>query len=266
MNELTRFLRREGYDCVVSPFRFFDTVVKQRKRFVIVKYVRNLDGLKEKHANVMKKVSSLLNTDAIVVAERTRRDVMKSGVVYRRYSLPGLSPDTFLDYLEGKCPEAEYNRGRIVYVPRGVAEARKQKGLSRKELADMLGVSYESVYYYEHGMRVREDVFRKMREILNIAPEERLFPGEPCEPSIPETEVDKKLAELKFTLYKITKKTEFASDDSNTVMVETKENPYTKEFADFMNLFLLLIGRSGISKKELSSISSKEELFERIKR
>lgn len=266
MNELTRFLTREGYECVVSPFRSFDTVVKQKKRFVIVKYIRNLDGLKEKHAEIMKKVSSLLNTDAIIVAERTRRDDMKCGVVYRRYSLPGLSPETFLNYLEGEYPEAEYNRGRVVYVPRGVSKARKQKGMTRKELANALGVSYEAVYYYEHGMRVRDDVFRKMRKILDITPEERLFSGEPCKPSVPETGVDKKLMELNFAIYKITKRTGFASDKKDTVMVETKENPYTKEFADFMNLFLLLVGHSGISKKELSSISSKEELLERIKR
>ena len=53
-----------------------------------------------------------------------------------------------------------------------IEKARKEKGLSRKELAEKVGVTERAIYYYENDREPKAGILKKIAQVLESRMEE----------------------------------------------------------------------------------------------
>ncbi len=141
--------------------------VKDDKKYV-VRVLSNVDALREGSVEEFVRLASLLEATPVIVGERTKRDALRDGVVYRRYSVPVVTAATLEGILDGDVPTSEVYNGRVLiyFDSEALRAARQSKGLSQNELAQRIGTTKDSVYRYEHGYPALEPVARRIVSIL----------------------------------------------------------------------------------------------------
>ena len=147
----------------------FDIAAKE-KNILILKVLLNVDSFLENHAKDLKIISHGLGANTIVIGKQTRVERLKEGVVYERFDIPTLSVETFRSIIENKIyPEVFRDRGGS-YVridSEAMRAARKKKGLSQRELGEMLSVNKKTVYEHEREeLRMFLETARNLERVL----------------------------------------------------------------------------------------------------
>ena len=148
----------------------FDIAAKE-KNILILKVLLNVDSFLENHAKDLKIISHGLGANTVVIGKQTRFERLKEGVVYERFDIPTLSVETFRSIIENKIyPEVFRDRGGS-YVridSEAMRAARKKKGLSQRELGEMLSVNKKTVYEHEREeLRMFLETARNLERVLD---------------------------------------------------------------------------------------------------
>lgn len=198
----------EKNDYVTCQYRGCFDIAAKKSILLLLKVLQNVDALQEEQAKNLKIISNNLDADALLVGIQTRKERLQKGIVYERFGLPTISPDTLEALIcYGIFPQIYRDRGGF-YVEIDsdlVRETRRKKNLTQKELAEAVGVNKKVVYEHEKKqLRMFLSVARRLEDILEekIIKNINLFESEYQEHGSPkdllEKEVGRDLEKLGF--------------------------------------------------------------------
>ena len=175
--------------CNIRP-RSFDLIAKRGDRLVIIKVVSHIDSVSADIARDLNLIARHLEATPLIVGERARDTDLERGVVYIRYGLIALSPETLYDYfVEGLSPMVYASPGGLYVKIKGdlLREVRERSRMSLGDLASRLGVSRRTISKYENGMGTTLDIAIKLEDLFNAPLVEviELLDYRPPEPETP---------------------------------------------------------------------------------
>jgi len=137
----------------------------------LIKVLINIDSLQQYHADELKLLGNLFSGTPLLVGEKTHREPLEDGVVYKRYSVPAVNPPTFRSILFHEfLPKVFAQRGGLYARILGetLRERREEENLSRAQLAEKVGVSERCIYEYERGtMDASKENLLRLEKILD---------------------------------------------------------------------------------------------------
>ena len=77
----------------------FDFIARKDVILWLIKVLVNIDSLQQYHANELKLLGNLFSGTPLLVGEKTHRELLEDGVVYKRYSVPAVNPPTLASIL-----------------------------------------------------------------------------------------------------------------------------------------------------------------------
>ena len=145
-----------------------DFIAKSPLDVFAVRVLSNVDALRDESVAEFVRLAVAVAATPIIVGERTKRDALHNDVVYRRYGVSVVTPDTLDQILEGDLPVSEEFKGRrVVYLnPEALRRVRESLGLSQNDLAREVGTTKDSIYRYERGFPASEATARKIVKVL----------------------------------------------------------------------------------------------------
>lgn len=155
--------------CNIRP-RSFDLIAKKGGNLVIIKVASHIDSVSADIAWDLNLIARHLEATPLIVGERARDTDLERGVVYIRYGLFALSPETLYDYfVEGLSPMVYASPGGLYVKIKGdlLREVRERSRMSLGDLASHLGVSRRTISKYEGGMGTTLDVAIRLEEFFN---------------------------------------------------------------------------------------------------
>ncbi len=162
-----------GYDvserCNIRP-RSFDVIAKKDAILLIIKVASHIDSVSADIAWDLNQFARYLDATPLIVGERARDTGLERGVVYIRYGLLAINPETLYDYfVEGVSPMVYASPGGFYVKIRGdlVREMRERFQMSLGDLASKLGVSRRTISKYESGMGTTLNIAIKLEELFN---------------------------------------------------------------------------------------------------
>jgi putative transcriptional regulator len=174
LKEVQETLDRSGFQvshrCGIRP-SCFDLFARKHVLLLLLKVLGNIDGLTPEHAGDIQRMARMLSASPVLVGERTRGSEMEEGVLYERYGVPAVTPDTFEGIVTGgplPCIISS-QRGRYVNVDgEALKRMRQEQDMSIGEVARGIGVSKKAVYNYENaGTRASFETALKMEEFFD---------------------------------------------------------------------------------------------------
>ncbi len=166
---MRRLLVDSGYALVdYSDVKSCVDFVARGDRSLVIWVLHNVDSATAESARELEHIAALLNAVPLIVGCRTKRSPLAPGVLYRRHGIAVMSPETLGMFLRGELPFVEEFKGRrFVYLdPDRLRAARERLGLSMYALAQLVGVTKDSIYRYERGYPATESTARKLADVL----------------------------------------------------------------------------------------------------
>ncbi|WP_297436540.1 transcriptional regulator [Thermococcus sp.] len=166
-------LRGTGYKTARLEFKgsCFDLVASRLFLLLFIKVVTNIDTVTQEQAEDLKRLSKFFNASPLIIGIKTKNSELEEGVVYDRFGIYSLRPETLYDVLvENELPAIFAERGGFYVRVNGslLRELRERYGYSINELAKMAGVSRKSLLNYERGEQaVSIDVALRLEEIFD---------------------------------------------------------------------------------------------------
>lgn len=149
-------LRGAGYRTARLEFRgsCFDLVASRTLTLLFIKVVVNIDTVTEEQVEDLKRLAKFFNASPIIVGLRSKNTELEEGVVYERFGVYALRPETLYDVLvENELPAIFAERGGLYVRINGelLRELREKHGYSVGELSKLIGVSRKTLLNYERG-------------------------------------------------------------------------------------------------------------------
>lgn len=172
VNSIRSSALRSGYSIVCpdeSLAYTFDLIIKDENEMMIVKVMNNVGLLTEEGSNSLIALAKFLDAYPIVVGVSNRDERIEDGVVYTRYSIPIISPQTFFSYVrtgEEPCVRAGPGGFYVVIDSKKLKKIRSDRSLSLGEIANFIGTTRRTVLMYESGMSASIDIALKLEEFL----------------------------------------------------------------------------------------------------
>ncbi len=151
----------------------FDLVASRLFLLLFIKAAVNIDTITEEQAEDLKRLSKFFKASPLIVGLRSKSGELEEGVVYERFGIYALRPETLYDaLLNNELPAVFAERGGLYVRINGelLRELREKHGYSVTELAQLLGVSRKSLLNYERGEQaVSLEVAIQLEEIFDEA-------------------------------------------------------------------------------------------------
>ncbi|WP_297063100.1 transcriptional regulator [Thermococcus sp.] len=166
-------LRSAGYKTARLEFRgsCFDIVASRLVLLLFIKVVSNIDTVTEEQAEDLKRLAKFFNASPLIVGLRSKNAELEEGVVYERFGIYALRPETLYDvFMKNELPAIFAERGGLYVRINGqlLKELRERHGYSINELAGLLGVSRKTLLNYERGEQaVSLDVAIRLEELFD---------------------------------------------------------------------------------------------------
>ncbi|ASJ11355.1 transcriptional regulator [Thermococcus sp. P6] len=166
-------LRGTGYKTARMDLRSscFDIVASRLFLLLFLKVVTNVDTVTREQAEDLKRLSGFFNASPLIVGLKAKNAELEEGVVYERFDIYALRPETLYDILvENELPAIFAERGGFYVRINGelLRKLREEHGYSINELARLLGVSRKSLINYERGNQaVSLEVALRLEDIFN---------------------------------------------------------------------------------------------------
>lgn len=172
IGSISRLAARGGYSIVCADDSLsysFDVILRDDRQMIVIKVMNNVGLLTEEASRSLIAISKFLSAYPLIVGLTNREERIENGVVYSRYSLPIVSPNTLLSYLrKGEEPNVRAGPGGF-YVEidaEKLRRIREQRSLSLGEIASAIGTTRRTVLMYQSGMSASIDIALKMEEFL----------------------------------------------------------------------------------------------------
>ncbi|ASJ09777.1 transcriptional regulator [Thermococcus siculi] len=166
-------LRSTGYKTTRMEFKgsCFDIVASRLFLLLFIKVVTNIDTVTEEQAEDLKRLAKFFKASPLIVGVKTKNTELEEGVVYERFGIYALRPETLYDVLvENELPAIFAERGGFYVRVNGqlLRRLREERGYSINELASLLGVSRKSLINYERGEQaVSLEVAIRLEELFD---------------------------------------------------------------------------------------------------
>lgn len=166
-------LRGTGYKTARMDFKgsCFDIVASRLLLLLFIKVATNIDTVTEEQAEDLKRLSKFFKASPLIVGLKTKNAELEEGVVYERFGIYALRPETLYDVLvENELPAIFAERGGFYVRINGklLRHLREKHGYSTNELAELIGVSRKSLLNYERGEQaVSLDVAIRLEEMFD---------------------------------------------------------------------------------------------------
>lgn len=162
--------RSELYDCVTETLRrsnfeisercvlrstCFDIFARKEVLLLLIKILTNIDSMNQCSAREMRWIASILSASPLVIGRRTRVAEMEEGLVYERFGVPAINPETMESILVNNIfPIIFSSRGGYYVKINGelLRKIRRERGLSLGDVAEQIGVSRRTIYNYENNI------------------------------------------------------------------------------------------------------------------
>ncbi len=173
VNTVENILRVGGFRTARIELRggCFDLVASRLFLLLFIKVSPNIDVVTEEQAEDLKRLSGFFRASPLIVGVRTKTGELEEGVIYQRFGINSLRPETLYDVLaEGELPAVFAERGGLYVRINGklLKQLREKSGYSVGELAKLVGVSRKSVLNYEKGeTAVSLDIALRLEDIFN---------------------------------------------------------------------------------------------------
>lgn len=156
----------------------FDIIAKKDSLILLVKVLTNVEGLTQKNALELKKVSRLLSATPLIISVRMKSHMLADDVMYERHDIHVINVNT-LSKLDRELPTVYSIRGNYCsrIDPRVLIRLRNKFGMTQQELADLLDISKQSIYRYETTGRMISSIVEKIFELFeeDITMPSRIF-------------------------------------------------------------------------------------------
>ncbi|MBP1912920.1 transcriptional regulator [Thermococcus stetteri] len=212
-------LRASGYRVARLDLKgsCFDLVASGLFLLLFIKVAVNIDAVSEEQVEDLKRLAKFFKASPLIVGLRSKSGELEEGVVYERFGVYALRPETLYDaLLNNELPAVFAERGGLYVRINGelLRELREKHGYSVNDLAQLLGVSRKSLLNYERGEQaVSLEVAIRLEELFDEALAEpidvlnsRVEAKLDVKPESPlEREVFERLRRLGFGLVKVKK-------------------------------------------------------------
>ncbi len=172
-DEVVRILKDGGFSvskkCNIHP-KSFDHVAKRDDLIFVLKVLLDINGLREEIARRLIEISHMLFGTPFIIGEKNRGKPMERGIAYERHGIKSLSPETLRDLVVEGLPPVVYSApgGNYAKIDSDrLKQKRKEKNLSRGELASKVGVSRGTIRKYEEGSDVNRGIAIKLERELD---------------------------------------------------------------------------------------------------
>ena len=118
----------------------FDILARRDDILIILKIYKNIDSLTQTQAEELSKVAGTFLASPIIIGLKSKHNYLEEDVVYERYELPVISPQTLCNIIANEIhPEILSKRGGYYVKVNGelLKQMREKYNLSLKELADL---------------------------------------------------------------------------------------------------------------------------------
>ena len=177
MFEKASLVRRLTNTLMKKEFQLFLTSgcfdIAARKDFIIlIKALTNVDGLVPGQAQSLRTISYFVSGYPLVVSERTNRDPLCDEVIYSRFQVPVVTPQTFECIIEEEIiPEVKAIKGKhtVTINTTYLRKKREELNLSLEKLSKEIGISKKALYEIEN-QRVNPTIetVKKLEELLEV--------------------------------------------------------------------------------------------------
>lgn len=160
----------EDEDYVTSQYHGCFDIAAKKELLLLIKILQNVDAFQESQSKNLKIISNNLDARPLLIGGQTNMGKLKKGIVYERFELPTVSFETFQAMISQEIfPKIYRNRGGLyVEIDQEILKSRrKQKGLTQRELAEMVGINKKVIYEHEkRQMKMLLDIAERIENIL----------------------------------------------------------------------------------------------------
>ena len=154
--------------CSIRPVGF-DLVARRDNSLLIIKVLTNIDAISENVSQELRTLSILLQGCPLLIGERNGRKILEDDVVYDRFGIQVITPNTLSDHLLEGIPLEVYAAPGGLYVKldnKKIIQYRKEQNISLGSFARHLRVSRRTVQMYEDGMNASMEVALRIENLL----------------------------------------------------------------------------------------------------
>ncbi|MEM0480766.1 MAG: helix-turn-helix domain-containing protein [Candidatus Aenigmatarchaeota archaeon] len=167
--KINEILEDYDYSKICSTYSTSFEIIAKGEKNLIIKICKNVDGLSKEIFEDLKNLSSFLNFESIIVAEKTSRKKLSKAIYFRK-SISVIPFEYFEDFLLGNL-KIFYSYGKfLVKIDfEKMRKRRKEIGLSIKKLSEITNISKKTLYKIENG-EVNPTIqnAKKLEEVLKI--------------------------------------------------------------------------------------------------
>ena len=150
-DEVRLVLKRHGFafsqECRCSP-KTADVAASGSSK-LLIRLSPNIDSIARQDAEKIMAAGAITEAEPIILGLRGHERMCDSAI-YERFSIPAMTPTAFESYISGDALfRAE--RGGLAFDVSNIDSLRLERGISRNQFAQMLGVSVTMVKKYESG-------------------------------------------------------------------------------------------------------------------
>ncbi len=259
----------------------FDIVAKKDDKLILIKVLNNVDGLKEPQAKILKNLAGELNASAIVVGLKTKAGPLLDGVVYERYGLYVVTPKTLENALLGELPERKYWKGKLISRVNTTSLSNLINEKDINEIANILGVSRESIYLYKTGkINIEFSKAEKLKSLFNLPLEKYNILAPPTPEKLPLSGYLKDLERLGFDVVPVHKSFDAIAKERESLLVAKKscqrapDLEYLKKAGEFLHSHPMLVSNTKeecihgvpiVREREIKEAKSAKDILKLVK-
>jgi len=170
INRLVNSLEKKEFQLFLTQGCF--DIVAKKKFIMLIKALTNVDGLIQEQAQSLKAISYFVSGYPLVVSEKTNRGSLNNEVIYSRFQVPVVTPQTFECIIEEEIiPEVKAIKGKhtVTVNTTYLRKRREELNLSLERLSKEIDISKKALYEIEN-QRVNPTVetVKKLEELLEI--------------------------------------------------------------------------------------------------
>lgn len=175
-------LQKAGWEQSLLPTSCFDVLGRGEEHAALFKVQGNVDSMTKERSEEMKRAAQYLSASPLIIGERNSRGELEKQVVYERYGIPTIKPETLETYLDMQRSVFVVNKKGGYYVPIDgdrMEEQRLEQGYSINALAKDVGVSSRTIRKYrDNGMATLETVQRLEQVLGDVTASTNIFETE----------------------------------------------------------------------------------------
>src|SRR3989338_3621418 len=236
LEKVELFLLKKGFVVKSLTRSSFDILARKEGAILLIKVLEDANSISREYSEEMVSIASYINASPVIVADKAGGKLQKN-VVYVRFGMLTISPETFFSCINSKMPFIRSNQAGLTASldSAKLREKREELGHSINSMSKMVGVSGRMIFNYEtKDSEVTINTALKIRRVFgdNVFEEINIFGTKDAMPGKCTTDIANKYVNLGFEASD-TRKTPFnviAKRDREIILTEVgdKVNPEVK--------------------------------------